>query len=105
MPDQFELDCAASGRNRYLLLLGDDDVYARRLQSVQCSGERLGILRRHFKMHESGELPGEGRNAASGPVGTEALRPFRQETHDTWTIGARHRRYQRCDWRFSFVRQ
>src|SRR5438034_5546363 len=105
MPDQFELDSAAPGGNRYLLLLGDDDVYSRRLQSAQGGGQRVGVLRRYFEMHQAGELPGEGRNATSGPVGAEALRLLRQETHNSGTIGARHRRHERCDWRFSFVRQ
>src|SRR5438132_6362726 len=56
VPDEFELDCAASCGNRYLLLLGDDDMYARRLQSAQRGGQRLGVLRRYFEMYQAGEL-------------------------------------------------
>src|SRR5204863_7174955 len=76
VPDELQLHRAATGGHPDRLLLRNDDVYPRRLQSRQGRGERLGVLRRHLEMHEARELTFERGDMAARPVGAEPLRPL-----------------------------
>src|SRR6185312_4828370 len=69
-------DPASRWRGRRLALR-DHDPQARRFESAQRLRERLGVLRRHVEVNDAGELAGEIRHPAPGPVRAEPLRALR----------------------------
>ena len=74
---------------------GDGDMQVGGIKAAQRGGERLGVLVPHLEMDDAGELAGEARHPAAGPVGAEALGDVGQQIDDSRAITTDHGQYQR----------